>query len=68
MRAERVYAYSDPLNDDFAGTNITTCRVGKEFRFVRSSLLWRAVSLKNIELLSRTSGKLQTSAGNSMNI
>ena len=44
MRAERVYAYSDPLNDDFAGTNITTCRVGKEFRFVRSSLLWRAVS------------------------
>ena len=44
MKAERVYAYSDPLNDDFAGTNITTCRVGKEFRFVRSSLLWRAVS------------------------
>ena len=34
MRAERVYAYSDPLNDDFAGTNITTCRVGKEFRFM----------------------------------
>lgn len=44
MRAERVYTYSDPINDDFAGTNINTCRVGREFRFVRSSLLWRAVS------------------------
>jgi hypothetical protein len=43
MRAERVYTYSDPINDDFAGTNINTCRVGREFRFVRSSLLWRAV-------------------------
>lgn len=44
MKAKRVYTYSDPLNDDFAGTNIKTCHVGKEFCYIRTSLLWRVAS------------------------
>lgn len=42
--AERVIYYSDPINDDFAGTNIQTCALDDSFRFVHTGLLWRALS------------------------
>lgn len=44
MKTERVRYYSDPVHDDFAGTDIHTCRVGADFPFVRRSVLWRVVS------------------------
>ena len=31
MKDDRVRYYSDPVNDDFAGTNINTCQVGADF-------------------------------------
>lgn len=42
--AERVVYYTDPLNDDFAGTNIKTRRVPADFPFVHRSKLWRAAA------------------------
>lgn len=41
MKPERVVYYSDPVNDDFAGTNINTCHIPADFRYVHRSLLWR---------------------------
>ena len=44
MKHERVIYYSDPLHDDFAGTNIDTCRIDGDFCWVHRSFLWRALS------------------------
>lgn len=44
MKAERVIYYEDPLQDDFAGNQIKTCKVGKEFPFIRQGKFWRAAS------------------------
>ena len=44
MKNERVRYYSDPLCDDFAGTDINTCRGPPEFKYVRTSGFWRALS------------------------
>lgn len=41
MNANRVIYYEDPLNDDFAGNHIKPRRVGRNFRFIRRSCLWR---------------------------
>lgn len=41
-KAERVVYYRDALRDDFAGTNIDTCRVGADFPFAHG-WLWNAV-------------------------
>ncbi len=34
--------YTDPLNDDFAGTKIITNKVGADFNFAPKSAFWRA--------------------------
>ncbi|MBQ9046123.1 MAG: 1-acyl-sn-glycerol-3-phosphate acyltransferase [Oscillospiraceae bacterium] len=44
MKNDRVQYYSDPVNDDFAGTSINTCEVGADFPYVRSSVLWKGLS------------------------
>ena len=44
MKDDRVRYYSDPVNDDFAGTNINTCQVGADFPFVRSSAAWKVIA------------------------
>ena len=36
--------YSDPLRDDFAGNNIETKQLPKDFVYVHRSVLWRALS------------------------
>ncbi len=41
---KKIYYYSDPLNDDFAGTNIKTKQVGENFQFLHKSLFWRFLS------------------------
>lgn len=45
MKDDRVRYYSDPVNDDFAGTNINTCQVGADFPFVRSSAAWKVIEI-----------------------
>lgn len=44
MKHERVVYYSDPLHDDFAGTNIKTCSLPADFCYLHRSILWRVVS------------------------
>ncbi|MBP5236015.1 MAG: 1-acyl-sn-glycerol-3-phosphate acyltransferase [Clostridia bacterium] len=44
MKHERVIYYSDPVNDDFAGTNIDTKEIDPDFRYIRNSVLWRVIS------------------------
>ena len=41
MKAEKVIYWSDEQNDDFAGNNITTAKVGQDFKFVRRGVIWR---------------------------
>lgn len=41
MKTERVIYWSDEQNDDFAGNNITTAKVGQDFKFVRRGVIWR---------------------------
>ena len=41
MKTERVVYYSDPLHDDFAGTNINTCTLGEDFPLIRRGPVWR---------------------------
>lgn len=38
---KKIVYYDDPLNDDFAGTNINTQTIGKEFPFLPTRWLWR---------------------------
>ena len=40
----RIKYYSDELNDDFSTAKIKTEKVGKDFRFVNDSLLWKVCS------------------------
>lgn len=42
MKAKKIIYYSDELNDDFAGNDIKTAKVGKEFRFIHTNPLWKA--------------------------
>ena len=41
MKAEKVIYWSDELNDDFAGNDITTAKVGADFKFIRRGVIWR---------------------------
>lgn len=41
MKPEKVIYWSDERNDDFAGNNISTVRVGADFKYVGKSLIWR---------------------------
>jgi len=38
----KTYYYSDPLNDDFAGTRIRTRPLRESFRYIHRGFLWRA--------------------------
>ena len=38
---KKVVYYSDPLNDDFAGTNIKTKKVDKNFKYIHKNFFWR---------------------------
>ena len=44
MKKERIIEYSDQINDDFAGTSINTQTIGKEFCYIRKSIIWRLLS------------------------
>lgn len=44
MKNERVFYYSDPLNDDFAGTDIKTCRLPVDFCYIHKSFVWNVLS------------------------
>ena len=44
MKPKKTVYYSDPLNDDFAGTKISRKKVDGDFPFVRSGFLWRIFS------------------------
>ena len=37
----RTYYYSDPLHDDFAGTDIRTKPLKKKYRYIHTGALWR---------------------------
>ena len=41
MKKERIVYYSDPLNDDFAGTNINTQEIPANFCYLHRSPLWK---------------------------
>ncbi len=40
-RDKKIVYYSDPINDDFAGTNIKTQQIDCSYKYVHKSLLWR---------------------------
>ena len=40
MEPKRTVYYTDPLNDDFAHTNIRAKDVGADFPFIHKSVLW----------------------------
>ena len=41
MKNEKVFYYSDPVNDDFAGTNINTCHVPACFCYIHKSVAYK---------------------------
>ena len=41
---KKVVYYTDPLNDDFAGTNIKTKVVDEKFRYIHKNPVWRCCS------------------------
>lgn len=41
---KRIVYYTDELNDDFAGTDIKTCDIGDDFKFINKNPLWRAAA------------------------
>ncbi len=42
--SEKVLYFSDPLNDDFAGTNIKNKPITSKFKYVHKNLIWRFFS------------------------
>ena len=40
-RKKKIVYYDDPLNDDFAGTNIDTQKIDHEFPFLPKRFLWK---------------------------
>ncbi|PWM44975.1 MAG: hypothetical protein DBX47_05345 [Clostridiales bacterium] len=43
-RGQKINYYSDLLNDDFAYTHIKTNYIGKDFNFIKTSLIWQMLS------------------------
>ena len=37
---KKVIYYSDPLNDDFAGTNINTKKINKNYKYIHKNIVW----------------------------
>lgn len=44
MKPKKTVYYSDPLKDDFAGTNIKRKNVGHDFVFVHRDFWWKLIS------------------------
>ena len=44
MEPKRTVYYTDPLNDDFAHTNIHAKDVGADFPFIHKSVLWNVLA------------------------
>ena len=44
MQKTKTIYYSDPVNDDFAGTNIKTISVDKDFSYLHNSIFWKIAS------------------------
>ncbi|MBR3243317.1 MAG: 1-acyl-sn-glycerol-3-phosphate acyltransferase [Parasporobacterium sp.] len=44
MHNKKTFYYSDPVNDDFAGTKINTITVDKGFTYLHNSLIWKIIS------------------------
>ncbi len=40
MKPDKIFYYSDPLNDDFSPNEIKTEFVGRDFKYLRRSILW----------------------------
>ena len=38
---KKIIYYSDPLNDDFAGTNIKAQKIDKNFKYIHKNIFWR---------------------------
>lgn len=49
---QRVLYYSDELNDDFAGTNISTNRIDENYDYVPQSPVWKAASFVIYRLIA----------------
>jgi 1-acyl-sn-glycerol-3-phosphate acyltransferase len=50
--ADKVKYYSDENNDDFAGTNIDTCKLSADFTFINRNPLWRFCSFVLYRLIA----------------
>ena len=44
QKNKKVIYYSDPINDDFAGTKIKTTIVDENFKYIHKNFLWKACS------------------------
>ena len=44
MDQQKIIYYSDVMSDDFAGTDIRTVRVGRDFPYRHRSVLWNAAA------------------------
>lgn len=44
MKKQKVYYYSDELNDDFANTNITRKELGDNFKYIHTNWFYRSVN------------------------
>lgn len=44
QKDKKVIYYSDPINDDFAGTKIATKVVDEKFKYIHKNILWRFCS------------------------
>ena len=40
-KEKRIIYYSDPLNDDFAGTKIKTKSINPDYKYIHTNLFWR---------------------------
>ena len=38
---KKIFYYSDPLNDDFAGTDIKTKDIDKNYKYIHNNIIWR---------------------------
>lgn len=38
---KKIVYYSDPINDDFSGTNIKTKKIDKNYKYIHKNFLWR---------------------------
>lgn len=47
----KIVYYSDPLNDDFAGTKINTKKIDSTYRYIHNNIYWRFFSFATCALV-----------------